>query len=102
MLKSKKDALNKQAKLEIANLLRAGKDELARIKSESLAREDYHIEALEILETFCELLLARIPQIQAQRSEETRGIGKSLSLGSVHANSWKQFALLSMPLLYRR
>ncbi|KAJ4459786.1 putative IST1 [Paratrimastix pyriformis] len=67
MLKQKKDAQNKAAKQEVAQLLRVGKDELARIKCENIVRQDYLIDALEILESFCELVTARLPLIASQR-----------------------------------
>jgi len=65
--KNKKDNNIKNSKREIAELLKAGKDESARIKVENIIREDFIIEAYEILELFCELLLARLGVIQISR-----------------------------------
>jgi len=65
--KNKKDNNIKNNKREIAELLKAGKDESARIKVENIIREDFIIEAYEILELFCELLLARLGVIQISR-----------------------------------
>jgi len=47
--------------------LKAGKDESARIKVEGVIREDFIIEAYEILELFCELLLARLGVINISK-----------------------------------
>jgi vacuolar protein sorting-associated protein IST1 len=44
----------------MAELLAVGKEESARIRVENIVREDIYIELLEILELYCELLLARI------------------------------------------
>lgn len=65
--KNKKDNNIKNNKREIAELLRNGKDESARIKVENIIREDFVIEAYEILELFCELLLARLGVIQISK-----------------------------------
>lgn len=65
--KNKKDNNIKNNKREIAELLKNGKDESARIKVENIIREDFVIEAYEILELFCELLLARLGVIQISK-----------------------------------
>lgn len=64
--RNKKSNLVKMQKREIAALLEKGKDESARIKVEHVIREDFATEALEILELFCDLLLARLPIIKEQ------------------------------------
>lgn len=61
--KNKKAQGNKLSKREAAQLLAQGKDESARIKVENIIREDYQVEALDILELFCELLGSRIQLI---------------------------------------
>ncbi|KAJ1656761.1 Vacuolar protein sorting-associated protein ist1, partial [Dispira simplex] len=60
LLKSKKDALNDQLRREVAQLLAVNKEENARIRVKRVIREDLTIEAMEILELYCELLLARV------------------------------------------
>ncbi|CAG8549665.1 1930_t:CDS:2 [Paraglomus brasilianum] len=55
----KKNSINKHARREIATLLENGKEESARIRVEGIIREDLYIEAMELLELYCELLLAR-------------------------------------------
>jgi vacuolar protein sorting-associated protein IST1 len=65
--RNKQTNLVKIHKREIAGLLDRGKDESARIKVEHVIREDFYMEAVEILELFCELLLARVPQISSSK-----------------------------------
>jgi len=64
---NKKSALLKQQKREIANLLVEDppKEEKARIRAESLIREDNTIEAYEILQLSCELLAERLQLISS-------------------------------------
>jgi len=66
MASNKKSALLKQSMREIAVLLaeEPPKEEKARIKVESLIRDDYMIEAYDILSLNCELLSERIKLIQ--------------------------------------
>jgi len=53
LLKNKKDNNIKNQKREIAELLKCGKDESGRIKVENVIRDDFIIEAYEIIELFC-------------------------------------------------
>ncbi|XP_077918481.1 IST1 homolog [Halichoerus grypus] len=62
--------LRKQGK--IADCLTAGKDERARIRVEHIIREDYLVEAMEMLELYCDLLLARFSLIQATKLSPNR------------------------------
>lgn len=86
MLQKKKEAIAKKERKEIAALVERGKEETARVKTEGIIAEDVsgdvgrhrnkcspapllplpaphktqiHIELLEILELYCETLLAR-------------------------------------------
>lgn len=59
LMQQKQSALAKQARRELAQLLDQGKEESARIRVENIIREDLFVEMLEILELYCELLLAR-------------------------------------------
>lgn len=45
-----------------------GKVERARIRVEHIIREDYLVEAMEIVEMFCDLLLARFGMIQQMKN----------------------------------
>lgn len=59
--------LAQKARKEIADYLSSGKDERARIRVEHIIREDYLVEAMEILELYCDLLLARFGLIQSMK-----------------------------------
>lgn len=59
--------LAQKARKEIADYLSSGKDERARIRVEHIIREDYLVEAMEILEIYCDLLLARFGLIQTMK-----------------------------------
>ncbi|KAJ1651436.1 Vacuolar protein sorting-associated protein ist1, partial [Coemansia sp. RSA 25] len=61
-------SLNLKARREIAPLLEAGKIESATIRVENIIREDLTIEALEIVELYCELLTARVGLIDQSRT----------------------------------
>ena len=87
LLQNKKTSFNNQAKREIASLLNEGKEESARIrvnlynlmilsiftfwsllqKVEHVIREDFNIEAMEMMELYCELLLARFGVLEQMK-----------------------------------
>ncbi|KAJ3090882.1 hypothetical protein HK102_002384 [Quaeritorhiza haematococci] len=67
LLQQKKATINQSARKEIASLLEKGKEESARIRVEHVIREDFNIEAMEILELYCELLLARFGLLEQMR-----------------------------------
>ncbi|XP_026071823.1 IST1 homolog isoform X1 [Carassius auratus] len=67
LLEKKKTELAQKARKEIADYLSAGKDERARIRVEHIIREDYLVEAMEILELYCDLLLTRFGLIQSMK-----------------------------------
>lgn len=69
MASNKKSALLKQNMREVAVLLAEDppKEEKARIKAEALIRDDYVIEAYDILSLNCELLAERIKLIQLSK-----------------------------------
>jgi vacuolar protein sorting-associated protein IST1 len=67
MLQNKKQAINQQQRREVALLLEKGKEESARIRAEHIIREDFTIEALEILELYCDLLLTRFGLVEQLR-----------------------------------
>jgi len=58
-LQEKKQAQAKSARRDISILVERNKIETARIKVEGIISEDIHVELLELLELYCELLLAR-------------------------------------------
>ncbi|KAI0978681.1 hypothetical protein GJ496_005427 [Pomphorhynchus laevis] len=59
LLQKKKSENAMKARSEISSYIRANKIDRARIKVEHLIREDYMVEAIDVVELFCELLLAR-------------------------------------------
>uniref|UniRef100_A0A8C4ZK01 IST1 homolog n=1 Tax=Gadus morhua TaxID=8049 RepID=A0A8C4ZK01_GADMO len=78
LLEKKKTELAQKARKEIADYLSGGKDERARIRVEHIIREDYLVEAMEILELHCDLLLARFGLIQSMK-ELDPGLQESVS-----------------------
>eukprot|EP00999_Lentomonas_sp_LEN2_P002492 NODE_401_length_1546_cov_46.056378_g369_i0.p1 GENE.NODE_401_length_1546_cov_46.056378_g369_i0~~NODE_401_length_1546_cov_46.056378_g369_i0.p1 ORF type:complete len:322 (+),score=78.34 NODE_401_length_1546_cov_46.056378_g369_i0:95-1060(+) len=67
MQKNKRDNLVKVHRREVAELLKAGKEESARIKVESVIRDAYTVEACELLQLFIDLLNARVQLITESR-----------------------------------
>ncbi|KJE91760.1 hypothetical protein CAOG_02851 [Capsaspora owczarzaki ATCC 30864] len=67
MLQNKKANQNAVARKQIGALLDKGKEESARIKVEHIIREDYMIEAMELIELYCDLLLARYGIIEQMK-----------------------------------
>ncbi|OBZ82334.1 protein IST1 [Choanephora cucurbitarum] len=68
MLQAKKTSLNQQNRREIGTLLEKGKDESARIRVEHIIRDDLLIEAMENLELYCDLLLARFGLLETYKT----------------------------------
>ena len=63
----KKTELAVKSRKEIADYLAAGKVDRARIRVEHIIREDYLVEAMELIEMSCDLLLARKGLIQTRK-----------------------------------
>ncbi|OCT56545.1 IST1 homolog isoform X1 [Xenopus laevis] len=78
LLEKKKTEMAQKARKEIADYLSCRKDERARIRVEHIIREDYLVEAMEILELYCDLLLARYGLIQSMR-ELDPGLAEAVS-----------------------
>ncbi|KAI9005607.1 regulator of Vps4 activity in the MVB pathway-domain-containing protein [Hyaloraphidium curvatum] len=68
LLQQKKSGQNNAARREVAQLLEKGKEESARIRVEHIIREDLNMEAMEILELHCELLLARFGLLEQMKN----------------------------------
>ncbi|KAI0094533.1 regulator of Vps4 activity in the MVB pathway-domain-containing protein [Irpex rosettiformis] len=77
-LQEKKAAQAKAARRDIALLLEKGKVETARIKVENIINEDIHVELLELLELYCELLLARFGLLELGTREPDPGINEGV------------------------
>ncbi|XP_018785854.1 PREDICTED: IST1 homolog isoform X7 [Bactrocera latifrons] len=78
LLEKKKAELAQKARKEIADYLATGKTERARIRVEHIIREDYLVEAMEIIEMYCDLVLARFGLI-TQMKELDDGIAEAVA-----------------------
>ncbi|XP_026682029.1 IST1 homolog [Diaphorina citri] len=68
-LKGKKKAeLAQKSRKEIADFIANNKIERAKIKVEQIIREDYLVEAIEILENYCEILISRFGLLENSKS----------------------------------
>jgi hypothetical protein len=67
MLQAKKTSLNQQLRREIGTLIEKGKIESARVRIEHVIRDDFVIEAMENLELYCDLLLARFGLLETYK-----------------------------------
>ncbi|ESN90304.1 hypothetical protein HELRODRAFT_122553, partial [Helobdella robusta] len=65
LLEKKKTEIAIKSRKEIADFIRNGKIERARIRVESIIREDLTVEAMEMVEMYCDLLLSRMAQIKS-------------------------------------
>ncbi|XP_063982869.1 IST1 homolog [Diachasmimorpha longicaudata] len=78
LLEKKKTELAQKARKEIADYIAAGKLERAKIRVEHIIREDYMVEAMELMEMYCDLLLARFGLIQQMKNLD-EGLAEALS-----------------------
>lgn len=78
LLEKKKTELALKSRKEIADYLVAGKLERAKIRVEQIIREDYYVEAMEVVEMYCDLLVARFGLLQ-QMKELDDGIAEPVS-----------------------
>ncbi|KAH7915726.1 DUF292-domain-containing protein [Hygrophoropsis aurantiaca] len=74
----KKEAQAKSSRRDIALLLERGKIESARVKVEAIINEDIHVELLELLELYCELLIARFGLLDQNTREPDPGISEGV------------------------
>ncbi|KAM0044183.1 putative vacuolar protein sorting-associated protein Ist1 [Helianthus debilis subsp. tardiflorus] len=68
LLRNRREIHIKQMQRDIAKLLETGQEATARIRVEHIIREEKMMAAQEIIELFCELVVVRLPIIEAQRS----------------------------------
>ncbi|GAA5869081.1 hypothetical protein JCM3774_002469 [Rhodotorula dairenensis] len=83
LLQQKKTQLAKQTRREVAALVEKRKLESARIKVEGLLAEDLYVELLEVLELYCELLLARFGLLETVKDIDP-GVQEAVA-GIIHA-----------------
>ena len=67
LLKNKKGLAARALRKEIADLLGADKTESARVRIEGVMREEANLEAFDILDLFCELLVVRLRLIEQEK-----------------------------------
>lgn len=67
LLEKKKMELALKSRKEIADFIVCGKAERAKIRIEHIIREDYMVEAMEMVEMYCDLLLARFGLLQQMK-----------------------------------
>lgn len=65
LVEKKKMELNQKARRTIGEFLNAGKVDRARIRVEQIIREDYLVEAMDLVESYCDFLLSRFGQLQS-------------------------------------
>ncbi|VFQ63006.1 unnamed protein product, partial [Cuscuta campestris] len=68
LLKNKKEVQVKQMRRELGQLLESGHDQTARIRVEHVVREEKMMAAYDLLEIYCELIVARLPIIESQKN----------------------------------
>ncbi|KAH0837929.1 DUF292-domain-containing protein [Lanmaoa asiatica] len=73
-MQQKREAQAKSSRRDIALLLEKGKIESARIKVEAIINEDINLELLELLELYCELLIARFGLLDQNTREPDQGV----------------------------
>lgn len=66
-----------KSRKEIADFIKAHKEDRGRIRVEHIIREDFLVEAYEILEMYCDLLLARFGVIQQMKNID-EGIAEAI------------------------
>ncbi|WFD30432.1 Vacuolar protein sorting-associated protein ist1 [Malassezia sp. CBS 17886] len=105
MLQEKKEALAKRARLDIADLVKKGKLETARVKTESLIIDDakVHVELLELLELFCETLYARFALLELRSTEPDAAVKEPFCtiLHAAHRTEIQELHVLHDMLLVR-
>ncbi|KNG48078.1 DUF292-domain-containing protein [Stemphylium lycopersici] len=80
MVQQKDSAKVKQQRREMAQLIEAGKVQSARIRVENIIRTDITTELHEILELYCELLLARSQLLESQVSSSNTNSASTSTL----------------------
>ncbi|GMT08129.1 hypothetical protein PENTCL1PPCAC_30303, partial [Pristionchus entomophagus] len=68
LMERKKTEMALKSRTEIADFISAQKPDRARIRVEHIIREDFMVEAFELLEMYCDLLLARFGLIEQMKT----------------------------------
>lgn len=80
LVEKKKMELNQKARRTIGEFLNAGKVDRARIRVEQIIREDYIVEAMDLVESYCDFLVSRFGQL---KSTETVDEGLATAISSL-------------------
>ncbi|WOK92449.1 hypothetical protein Cni_G01140 [Canna indica] len=67
LLRNKRELQLKHMRKEICQYIQTGQEAIARIRVEYIIREQNILAAYEIIELFCEFVLARVPILETQR-----------------------------------
>ncbi|KAJ6740519.1 IST1 FAMILY MEMBER [Salix purpurea] len=86
LLRSKREAVMRQMRRDIALLLRSGQDATARIRVEHVIREQNVFAANEFIELFCELVVSRL-SIIAKRRECPADLKEGIATTDLRPNS---------------
>jgi len=78
LMEKKKTEMAQKARKEIADFIGMNKFDRARIRVEHIIREDYLVEAMELIEMYCDLLMARFGLIETMKYCE-EGLVESVS-----------------------
>lgn len=78
LVEKKKMELNQKARRTIGEFLNSGKVDRAKIRVEQIIREDYLIEAMDLVESYCDLLISRFGQLQSSDVVE-EGLAPAIS-----------------------
>ncbi|KAI3850689.1 hypothetical protein MKW98_030749 [Papaver atlanticum] len=68
LLKNKREVNLRQIKRDLAKLLETGQEQTARIRVEHVVREEKTMSAYDLIEIYCELVVARLPIIESQKT----------------------------------
>ncbi|XP_077209774.1 uncharacterized protein LOC143845350 [Tasmannia lanceolata] len=68
LLKNKREVQLRQMKRDLAHLLESGQEQTAMIRVEHVVREEKTMAAYDIIELYCELIVARLPIIESQKN----------------------------------
>uniref|UniRef100_A0ACD5VQW5 Uncharacterized protein n=1 Tax=Avena sativa TaxID=4498 RepID=A0ACD5VQW5_AVESA len=68
LLRNKKEAQVRQMRREVAQLLDGNQDQTARIRVEHVIREEKFMQAYDLIEVYCELIVARMSIIDSQKT----------------------------------
>jgi len=98
LLEKKKTEQSLKGRKEIADYISINKPDRAKIRVEHIIREDNMVEGLEIIEMFCDLLLARFGLIEKMKELDPgldEAIGTILWVSPRISNDVQEFKLIS-------